>query len=183
MRKILLLIINSLLVQIANSQQTDTTARNHLKADINQKHWAVNFNTGIQKRFFFGAGLSKNHFIGSPHGIYGYDIYTSFAFFPSFKSQQNSIIAVNVGGLLCGSGGAFGAELKYVKSKIADDVMFIPKIGLGIGSIHLTYGYALSFNKYPVDEIGKNVFALHVNLPFYTKDLLKDAPENKQGKK
>ena len=168
---------------IANSQQTDTTAHNPLKADISESHWAVNFNTGFQERFFFGAGLSKNHFTGSGHGIYGYDIYTTFAFFPAFKSRHDPVIAVNIGALLCGSGAVLGAEMKYVKSKIADDVMFIPKIGLGIGVLHLTYGYALSFNKYPVDGIGKNVVALHVNLPFYTKDLLKDTPENKQGKK
>jgi hypothetical protein len=126
-----------------------------------------------------GAGLSKNYLIGSPHGNYGYDIYSSFAVFPAFKTQQKTIIAVNIGAIACGNGGVLGIEVKYLKANSLEDIMLIPKIGMGFNMLHATYGYAFSTNKYPLEGIRKNVFALQFNLPFYTKNLLKDTPHTK----
>lgn len=173
MKQKFLLLIFSIYFNLSFSQISDTISNSRNKIDINNKHWSVNINTGLQHRFFAGVGISKNHFLGSRHGVYGYDIYTSVNFFPAFKSAQNVITAFNIGALLCGNGGVFGIEMKYVKEKAIDDIMIVPKIGLGFGMLHLTYGYALSVNKYPIEDIRKNTFTLHFNLPFYSKDLLK----------
>jgi hypothetical protein len=161
------------------SQNTDSIPYNPKRIDINEKNWSVSFNTGVQHRYFLGTGISKNYFLGSPHGIYGYDIYSSVAVFPAFKSQQKTIFTVSMGAIASGNGIVAGIEIKYLKEKNLDDIMIIPKIGLGFGMLHITYGYALSTNKYPLADIGKNVFAMHINLPFYTKNLLKDKPESK----
>lgn len=177
MRKIFMAVGCLLVYSASLSQATDTGRYNPRRIDIHDRHWAVNFNTGTQKRFYIGAGISRSYFLGSPHGVYGYDLYSSFSIFPAFNSKQNSMVAINLGAIFCGSGLVMGAELKYLKSKGVEDIQFIPKGGIGFSMLHLTYGYAVSTKQYPISGLGKNVITLHFNLPFYTRNLLKKEQE------
>lgn len=94
------------------SQHPDTTRPNPLRADIKQSHWCVGINTGIQKRFHAGLSLSKAFFLGSPHGIYGHDIYTGVNFYPSFKKANEPVTGFRLGADFFGNGIFLGAELQ-----------------------------------------------------------------------
>lgn len=152
--------------------QRDTTY-NPLRVYIHDRNWCVDIRTGFQKRFFVGAGISKTMFLGSPHGVYGYDIYMAANFFPASKSPRETVVGLNAGAMLCGSFGVMGGEVQYMMSKSADDVLFTPKIGIGASMLHVTYGYSFSTNKFPIAGISQNSITMKFNYPFYTKSLVK----------
>lgn len=157
---------------ITNAQTADSIVHNPLKPDIDDRSWCISFNTGVQKRLFFGAGIAKTVFIGSGHGIYGSDVYTGINFFPTFNKSYDQVAAIKLGSDLFGNMFFLGAEVQYLKSKGAEDWLFTPRTGIGISNLYFAYGYSISANKFPVAGISQNSITLQVNFPYYTKDKL-----------
>lgn len=186
MKKIILLTLYACYHSIGRAQPPDTIAH-PLKVDMNDRSWCIMANTGFQKRFFFGAGLARTHFLGSRHGVYGYDIYTGVNFFPSFKSAQEVATGIRFGADFFGSGFFMGAEGQYLRTKTANDFLFTPRAGIGFSMLYIAYGYSLSTNKFPIQGIPQNSLILQVNMPFYTKDVLTNKASwgtgRKKGKK
>jgi hypothetical protein len=169
---ILLILVQVIVVDALASRERDTTFNPH-RVDIHDRNWCIDIRTGFQKRFFLGAGISKTMFLGSPHGVYGYDMYMAVNVFPSFKDSRETVLGLNAGAMMCGSFGVMGGEVQYMMSKSANDVLFTPKIGIGASMLHVTYGYSFSTNKFPIAGISQNSLTLKFNYPFYTKSLVK----------
>lgn len=174
MRKSAALILMHFIILSTAAQQADTARFNPLRIDIKSSQWCIGINTGIQKRFDFGLSLAKTFFLGSPHGVYGYDIYAGVNFFPDTKKASSSVTGYRFGADYFGNALFVGAELQYLKSSSLNHVLFTPKAGIGFSLLYISYGYSLGVKKFPLDGIGRNAFRLQFNLPFYTKDLLKN---------
>ncbi len=172
MKKLLAAILGFAFFNITNAQTTDSTIHNYLKPDINDQSWCIAVNAGVQKRFFFGAGVARTTFNGSGHGVYGSDIYAGINIFPAFKKTYEKVSGIKLGGDLFGNAFFMGAEVQYLKSKGAEDWLFTPRAGIGISYLYLVYGYSISKNKFPIPGISQNSLSLQVNFPFYTKDKL-----------
>ena len=168
----------TILSNTSHAQQRDTTF-NPKRVDIHDRSWCVDIRFGYQKRLFGGMGISKTMFLGSPHGIYGYDLYAALNIFPVFISSHETVLGFNAGAMTCGNGGVLGVEVQYMKSKSADDILFTPKIGIGFSMINILYGYSFSVNRFPIAGITQNSITLKGNIPFYTKQLVKRASKTK----
>ncbi|HMT73565.1 MAG TPA: hypothetical protein PKA77_05840 [Chitinophagaceae bacterium] len=171
-KRLLPVLLLLMLINASYAQQRDTSFNPH-RIDIHQRNWCFDVRTGFQKRFFAGLGISKTMFIGAPHGMYGYDIYTALNIFPSFKTDHEFVLGYNAGAVMCGNFGVLGVDFQYMKSKSADDFLVTPKIGIGASLLYLVYGYSFSSNKFPIAGISQNSLMLKLNLPFYSKDMLK----------
>ena len=128
--------------------------------------------TGFQNRFVTGIGVAHTSFIGSMHGVYYSDAYASFSFVPAFKTGQQPIYGVKLGADVGGGLMILGTELFYAWQNSVNDFFIIPRIGIGINYVHITYGRSISTTNYRLLMLGKNAFTLVMNIPFKSKDLL-----------
>ncbi len=173
--KIFITIIAIHFILIVNAQTpiTDTVEKKMHKADIFNKSWNVNLQLGEQRRSFIGAGISKSMFKGSPHGIYGYDIYATAIYYPKWKTNYESVYGIKFGGNTAGNAITLGTDFQLLKTNTKNDFLFTPRIGIGISSIYINYGYSFSQNDYPIFGISKSSITFNINLPFYTNDIIK----------
>jgi hypothetical protein len=172
MKKLAVTFMAFAFLNMVKAQITDSIVHSHLKLDLYDKSWCISVNAGVQKRLFFAAGIARTSFKGSQHGAYGSDIYAGINIFPAFKKTDAPVAGLKFGGDLFGNTVLIGAEIQYLKSRLAEDWMFTPRAGIGISYIYLAYGYGFSKNKFPVAGISRNSITLQVNFPFYTKDKL-----------
>lgn len=169
MKKILTAILLFAFLNIANAQTSDTSVLVHLKPDINDKSWGVSFNAGMQKRFFFGAGIARTNFIGSNHGVYGSDIYAGVNIFPAFKKIYEPVTGIKLGGDLFGNAFFIGTEIQYLKSKGVEDWLFTP--GPVLVSVIYTWRMDTASQKInsPLQALAKTHFRCRYSFPFIQK--------------
>jgi hypothetical protein len=158
----------------AQTSTNDSLPFNPLKADIHQRHWNVYTQLGIHKRSFAAIGISKSKFLGSPHGIYGYDAYAAGVFFPKWKNSYENVYGYKIGANFHGNMFHFGADVQVLNTATKNDVLFTPRFGFGISSLYVSYGYSYSKNKFNITGLARNSVSMSLNLPIYTKDLLKE---------
>lgn len=95
MKKILLLSIITLVLSLTALAQDTTrvdSAASPMRIDINTSAFALRLSTGMQRNYFIELGLAHTSFIGSPHGIYGFEYFGTVSYFPSFKKNGDQSI-------------------------------------------------------------------------------------------
>jgi hypothetical protein len=164
-------------IAFTQTTQNDSVPFNPRRVDIHSRHWNVNIQLGVQKRSFAGIGISKSMFLGSPHGIYGYDAYVTGVYYPKWKTNYEPVYGLKIGGNAAGNIINMGADIQLLNTKTKRDILFTPRIGIGISSFYINYGYSYSQNKFPIMGISKNTISMNLNAPFYTRDLVKKRKE------
>ncbi|MBL7704826.1 MAG: hypothetical protein JNM21_04680 [Taibaiella sp.] len=53
----------------------------------------------MQRNYFVELGVSRTSFVGSGHGIHGFEYFTTATYFPSFKKDGDQIFGAKAGGL------------------------------------------------------------------------------------
>jgi hypothetical protein len=159
----------------AQTAQSDTVKMKGIKIDIHNSNWGVRFCNGIQNSFYFDIGISRDHFLGSVHGMYSDAIFVAFSMFPSFKSNIETVYGLKGGAEFWGNGMGLGIETGYFKNNSATDFILTPKIGFGISQANIVYGYGFSANNHSIPRIGKHTISLQLDIPFKTKNKLKKA--------
>lgn len=158
------LICASLIVngQTAINHAPQNNLSNHLFETT--KQISVRVGVGIQKSVTTELGLALHTCRYGDVGFFSHDYYGAFEWVPSsvqnlygFKlgfEANTWLFLLNV-----------GLELKYQTDFKQNDLVIMPKIGLGIfGDINLFYGYAISTNKYPfAARIGRHLVSLVFN--------------------
>jgi hypothetical protein len=172
MKRILFVIAVSIMCNTAGAQTADTSLHNRLKADIHESNWCISGSIGFQKRPFAGVGIAKAWFLGSPHGVYGTDVYSGINFYTALKKAYSNVVGYKLGADVFGGGFFLGAEVQYLQSKWVDDFLFTPRCGIGISALYIAYGYSISSNKFSIAGISQNSITLQLNFPFYSKNKL-----------
>ncbi len=160
--KCIILAIGLLIFTVAYGQR-DTT--------IQDNYWSPNvlgLRTGIgfQKTIFIELGLSYHKAGGDIVSPEGRCAYSSIEYIPDIlPTKTNHIIGFKGGYELAMQLGVFGIEVKYLTDfKKREDVVFTPKIGLGMSTMAgIMYGYHIPV-KSAFDEIGYHQFSLVVNI-------------------
>ncbi len=159
----------------SQTTQTDSVRKQVMKIDIHNSNWGVRFCNGIQNSYFFDIGISKDHFLGSLHGMYSDAIFIAISMFPSLKKEIDVVYGIKGGAEFWGNGMGLGIETGYFRSSSATDFLVTPKVGIGISQANIVYGYGISTNNYSISRIGKHTVSLQLDIPFNTKNKLKKA--------
>ncbi len=153
---------------LAAAQSSDT-ARHHVPATWKKFEPALRVAVGIEKSFYTEFGIVFQRYIYEErHGYLASAFYSSFQFNPATKGNDK-VYGIKIGAEMVNNGGSGGIELTYHFNDISEDWVITPKIGFGIGFVTLFYGYNISTNKYPFQNIRKSQFslAINTNLLFY----------------
>lgn len=157
----------------AQTKQNDSINNQVRRIDIHNANWGVRFCNGIQNSYYFDVGISRDHFLGSHHGMYSDAIFIAFSMFPSFDKEIDAVYGLKGGAEIWGNGMGLGIEAGYFKNNSATDFILTPKIGIGISQANIVYGYGLSTNNYFISRIGKHTVSLQLDIPIKTKNKLK----------
>ncbi len=157
----------------AQTTQTDSINNQVKRIDIHNTNWGVRFCNGIQNSYYFDIGISRDHFLGSGHGMYSDAFFIAFSMFPSFRKEIEPVYGLKGGAEIWGNGMGLGIETGYFKNNSTSDFLITPKIGLGISQANIVYGYGLSTNNHSISRIGKHTVSLQLDIPFKTKNKLK----------
>lgn len=151
------------LIYTTSHGQADTV--DTVKRKEGYKQWTkertlLRVGLGIQKSFYSEIGISRLKYIYNDLGYAATNYYVSTEWTPDqnvwgFKGGYE----MNMRTL------ALGLEGKYQTDFDNNDFVITPKIGLGLmGMLNLFYGYNISTNKRPFDNVGQNQFSININL-------------------
>lgn len=168
---VILLLVISFSLKAQKAQVKDSL---YQKKVIDNKSLNVYFGAGYQKKFYYEIGIANAHFQGAGGNLAHWGYYTSYERTLGTRSF-NPVHGAKVGAYFAGLGGAITTEVKYLWFGEKHDWIITPKFGIGLGGMFLiNYGYNISLNKRPFEQLGQHQFSLVVNLPFWMyKDIRK----------
>lgn len=176
MKRLLLLLTLVVLFADARAQSPDSVKKIKTPATWKNYKIAPRVELGTQRAFYSEAGFAFQRYIFEErYGFLAYAAHASFHWVPA-RTGRETVYGIKAGYEVVNNGGAGGIDLMYVWNSGSNDVMIIPKIGLGLGMINLYYGYAFSTNKYPLAGVRKNQFSMvfNTNLIFYQNKIEKE---------
>lgn len=153
--------------------QSDST-RMLPRLELDNSAFCLRISNGMQRNYFVALGVSRTSFVGSGHGIHGFEYFATATYFPSFKKDGDQVFGAKAGATLFGNMMALGVDVAYYNKFPNFDVLITPKIGIGVSNLYISYGYAISTQKYTINAIGKHQVALTVNLPVYNRNRIKN---------
>lgn len=153
--------------------QADSVVPAMRRPDLSNSAFSLRFSNGIQRNYFVELGVSRTSFVGSGHGIHGFEYFATAAYLPSFKKDGDQIFGAKAGATLFGNLFLLGVDVAYYSNFPNFDLLITPKTGIGISNLYISYGYAISTRAYKIAEIGKHQFALTANLPIYNRNRIK----------
>lgn len=160
-------------LQMTVQAQKEDTVALKTRPSVHSRNLNLHLATGLQQSYFVEAGLAVSGLKLFPKVIRGYDYYLSLAAHPAFRKDKHFVWAAKAGGHFCSRGSVLGTDLIYAWDKDQYDVLITPKIGYGLSLLYVTYGYAFSTRSHILDRVGGHQVSLQVNLPFYSKNLVK----------
>ena len=121
---------------------------------------------GIQKSFYTECGLSlqRYFFQGKPATVAASTYYICFEWTPTTSGDtKKNIYGYKVGYEWAYNLAVCELDIKYLTNNEKEDIMITPKMGIGVGTLCMLYGYNFSTKKYPFSNIGKHQFSLVFN--------------------
>ncbi|GEM_PF-2264427 len=170
---LLLFLLLCCLSPVLVKAQADSVAPALRRPELSNSAFCLRFSNGIQRNYFIELGVSRTSFVGSGHGIYGFEYFATASYLPSFKKDGDQIFGAKAGATLFGNLFLLGVDVAYYGKSPNFDVLITPKAGIGISNLYISYGYAISAQKYTIAEIGKHQVALTANLPIYNRNRIK----------
>ena len=170
MKKLISLILLSTFGFTVSAQVNDTLNN---KLDIDNRTVNIYFGSGIQKRVYYEIGLARARFTGARGNVAHWGYFSCYERTIGNKTIH-PVNGIKVGGYFAGIGGAITTEFKYQWFQEKHDWIITPKYGFGLaGIVTLSYGFNISLNERPFEQIGKHQFSIIFNLPFHGKSGLK----------
>ena len=170
MNKFFALILLSTVTLSAKGQGSDTIKN---KLDIDNKTLNIYFGAGVQKRVYYEIGLARSRFTGGRGNVAHWGYFTCYERTVGNKNLD-PVHGIKAGGYFAGLGGAITTEVKYQWFREKHDWIITPKYGFGLGGlITLSYGFNISLNEQPFEQVGKHQFSLIFNLPVHGNSGLK----------
>ena len=128
-----------------------------------EKQISIRVGAGIQRSFYTELGVALHKCNYGDTGFFSNDAYIALEWTPD---SNQDLYGVKIGYEANPMGLNAGIEVKYLTDFEEKDIVFTPKIGLGIfGDLNLFYGYNISANKNPFSEItGRHQFSIVLNL-------------------
>lgn len=155
-------------VQFVPAQSPDTLRRaaNDTSAIARPQTWkrhtlGLRLSVGIQRSFYAEGGFSFQKLHYSPEFLFAASsFYFVTEWTPPPSAERKQIFGFKGGLELVRDLSANCIEFKYQTDFDKTDFVITPKIGLGLSSLNIYYGYNFSFNKYPFPNIWKHQFSL-----------------------
>ncbi len=153
--KLFLFIISLLLHEATFGQSLPNETKKSSPWD--SKQFEPRFGLGYQRSIMVEAGVGYHWSGGDIVRPLSTAVYSSL----EFSSFSKPVYGVKIGAETIGGMGIGGIDLKYLTNSRHHDLVITPKAGLSIfGTINAFYGYNISTNNYPFENIGKHQFSL-----------------------
>ncbi|UUV20485.1 hypothetical protein [Paenimyroides aestuarii] len=125
-----------------------------------KKQWEFRAGLGVQKSLFTEAGIAYHKANYSDVGFYSQSFYSAVEY-----SFSGNIYAIKAGYEINTMMIATALETKYQTNFCQNDFVITPKIGVGLfGDMMLYYGYNISTNHNPFQNMGRHQFSLIANI-------------------
>ena len=133
-----------------------------------EKETLMRFGLGYQKSFYTELGIAMRKDFGEDLFIFSTHYYSAIEWNPKLFHNEKNIFAIKFGGEISVQPLMIGLEMKYQSDFKDADYILTPGIGIGDGlitgsvlsSVYLCYGYNISMNHRPFEEIGRHQISL-----------------------
>lgn len=168
MRYILILLLSLISLTKSFSQDSTYVFQNKTYFD-HIKSNDIRFGLGINNLFYSEIGYAKHFSNIGDTGYFSRGYYVAVEWLPK-KTNFSDVYAIKVGYEVSAFLLHLGIETKYQTDFDRTDFVVTPKIGVGLFSyISLSYGYNISTNKSPFENISENQISLIFNIPVRKK--------------
>ncbi|WP_445711038.1 hypothetical protein [Flavobacterium sp.] len=160
------IVIIALFLSINNCFSQDSTYVFH-----NRKHFDniktndIRLGIGVNHTFYSEIGYAKHLSNIGDTGYFSRGYYVAVEWLPK-SPNFTDVYAIKVGYEVSAFLLHLGIETKYQTDFDKTDFVVTPKIGFGLFTyVSLSYGYTISTNKSPFENVSKNQFSLIFNIP------------------
>lgn len=163
MRYILIILLFS---SLTNCFSQDSTYVFHNKTHFdNVKTNDIRLGIGLNSAFYSEIGYAKHLSNIGDTGYFSRGYYVALEWLPK-RTNFSDVYAIKVGYEVSALLLHIGIETKYQTDFDRTDFVVTPKIGVGLFScVSLSYGYNISTNKSPFENVSENQFSLIFNIP------------------
>lgn len=128
----------------------------------------MRFGLGYQKSFYTELGIAIRKDFGEDLFIFSTNYYSAIEWNPELFHNEKNIFAIKFGGEISAQPLLIGLEMKYQSDFKDADYILTPGVGIGddlitgsvLSSVYLCYGYNISINHRPFEEIGRHQISL-----------------------